>query len=61
MNDSISHSDLPLPEFDHIPLGTLPQRIAPLDAAGVTALIDYERRTATDYPCFKFSNTGLMP
>ncbi|GHD43729.1 hypothetical protein D9V29_13935 [Mycetocola manganoxydans] len=50
MNDSIEHSNLPLPEFDHIPLGTLPQRIAPLDEAGVTTLLDYEQAHANRLP-----------
>jgi len=50
MNDSLQHSDLPLPEFDHIPLGTLPQRIAPLDTAGVTALLDYEKAHGNRLP-----------
>ena len=35
--------DLPLPDFDHIPLGTLPSRISALDAAGVQQLLDYEQ------------------
>jgi hypothetical protein len=50
MTESLSHSHLPLPEFDHIPLGTLPQRIAPLDAAGVTALLDYEKAHGNRLP-----------
>jgi hypothetical protein len=35
--------DLPLPDFDHIPLGTLPSRISALDADGVQRLLDYEQ------------------
>jgi hypothetical protein len=31
MTDAPRHEDLPLPGFDHIPLGTLPQRLHPLD------------------------------
>jgi hypothetical protein len=34
--------DLPLPDFDHIPLGTLPSRISALDAGGVQQLLDFE-------------------
>ncbi|HEY0374065.1 MAG TPA: hypothetical protein VGC94_04665 [Amnibacterium sp.] len=36
-------TDLPLPDFDHIPLGTLPSRISALDAEGVQHLLDYEQ------------------
>ena len=50
MNEPLAHSDLPLPEFDHIPLGTLPQRIAPLDADGVRALLDYEKAHGNRLP-----------
>lgn len=41
--DSPRRDDLPLPDFDHIPLGTLPTRIAPLDADGVRTLLAFER------------------
>ena len=40
--DGPTRDELPLPDFDHIPLGTLPMRIAPLDEAGVQALLDFE-------------------
>jgi hypothetical protein len=59
MNDSLEHSDLPLPEFDHIPLGTLPQRIAPLDVAGVTALLDYEKAHANRLPVVQVLTTRI--
>ncbi|MDQ0734581.1 hypothetical protein [Arthrobacter agilis] len=36
------HDALPLPDYDHIPLGTLPTRITGLDESGLQALIDYE-------------------
>jgi hypothetical protein len=38
------HDELPLPEYDHIPVGTLPARISSLDETEVGALLDYERR-----------------
>jgi hypothetical protein len=46
MNDSTAHGDLPLPDFDHLLLGHLPARIAPLDAEQVQQLLDYEREHA---------------
>jgi hypothetical protein len=43
MTDAPRHEDLPLPGFDHIPLGTLPQRLHPLDERQVLLLVAYER------------------
>ncbi|WDF34724.1 hypothetical protein PTW37_07500 [Arthrobacter agilis] len=42
MTGSSDHDALPLPDYDHIPLGTLPTRITGLDEAGLRTLIDYE-------------------
>jgi hypothetical protein len=44
MNDS--HAALPLPDFDHLPIGHLPARIAPLDASQLRQLLDYETEHA---------------
>ncbi|MFD3443080.1 hypothetical protein ACFDTO_00565 [Microbacteriaceae bacterium 4G12] len=43
MNDSPARNELALPDYDHIPLGTLPMRITALDEAGIGQLLDYER------------------
>ena len=37
------HDELPLPDYDHLPLGSLEGRIRSLDADGLTALLSYER------------------
>jgi hypothetical protein len=37
------HDQLPLPDYDHLPLGGLTSRIRTLDQAGVQTLLDYER------------------
>lgn len=42
MTGSPGHDELPLPDYDHIPLGTLPTRITALDEGGLQALLDYE-------------------
>ena len=42
MSASSEREALPLPDFDHIPLGTLPSRISALDEAGVQQLLDFE-------------------
>ncbi len=43
-------TDLPLPDFDHIPVGTLPSRISALDADGVQRLIDFEEAHGNRLP-----------
>jgi hypothetical protein len=46
MNDSPKHDELPLPDYDHIPTGTLPTRIQGLDSEGVQQLLAYEKAHA---------------
>ena len=41
--ESPHHDELPLPDYDHLPLGSLEGRIRSLDADGLTALLTYER------------------
>jgi hypothetical protein len=36
------HDQLPLPDYDHLPVGGLASRIRSLDTAGVQTLLDYE-------------------
>ena len=43
MNDSPHHDELPLPDYDHLPIGSLESRIRSLDATGLKALLAYER------------------
>lgn len=50
MSDSPEQNDLPLPDFDHIPLGTLPSRIQPLDSEGVEALLAFEQAHGNRLP-----------
>ena len=37
------HDELPLPDFDHLPLGSLQGRIRSLDGDALEALLAYER------------------
>jgi hypothetical protein len=37
------HGELPLPDYDHLQIGSLMHQIRSLDAAGVRTLLDYER------------------
>ncbi|MFJ7750132.1 hypothetical protein ACIQXM_09280 [Arthrobacter sp. NPDC097144] len=50
MADSPAHDDLVLPDYDHIPLGTLPSRLSPLDEAGVSGLLAYEQAHGNRLP-----------
>jgi hypothetical protein len=50
MNDSLPHNELPLPEYDHVPIGHLPARISALDSAEVQQLLDYERAHGNRLP-----------
>jgi hypothetical protein len=38
--------DLPLPDYDHLPVGSLISRIRTLDATGLQTLLDYEKEHA---------------
>jgi hypothetical protein len=38
--------DLPLPDYDHLPVGSLTSRIRTLNAGALQTLLDYERRHA---------------
>ncbi|KQQ22006.1 hypothetical protein ASF48_01885 [Rathayibacter sp. Leaf299] len=42
MSTEPSREDLPLPDWNDIPLGTVAERIRPLDEEGVVALLSYE-------------------
>ena len=44
------HDQLPLPDYDHLPLGGLTSRIRTLDAAGVRTLLEYERAHGNRLP-----------
>src|SRR3954471_16923453 len=44
------HDRLPLPEYDHIPIGHLPSRISSLDEPQVGELLDYERAHGARLP-----------
>ena len=40
------HDQLPLPDYDHLPVDGLTSRIRTLDAAGLETLLEYERSHA---------------
>ncbi len=44
------HDTLPLPDYDHLPIGGLTSRVRTLDAAGVQTLLEYERAHGNRLP-----------
>ncbi|MFC7403310.1 hypothetical protein [Citricoccus sp. GCM10030269] len=50
MTDVPEHDQLPLPDYDHIPLGTLPTRITGLDEEQVSQLLAYENAHGNRLP-----------
>src|SRR3954465_4297814 len=40
------HDTLPLPDYDHLPVASLPSRIRTLDADGLQAVLSYEQSHA---------------
>jgi hypothetical protein len=44
------HDTLPLPDYDHLPIGGLTSRIRTLDEAGVQTLLEYERAHGNRLP-----------
>lgn len=47
---SRASNDLPLPDYDDLPLGSVESRIRSLDEEGLSALVDYERAHANRAP-----------
>jgi hypothetical protein len=50
VNDTPHHDQLPLPDYDHLPIGSVQSRIRTLDAAGVEAVLSYERAHGNRLP-----------
>jgi hypothetical protein len=55
----IGRDSLPLPDYDHLPLGSLGQRIRTLDAAGLSVLLDYEREHGNRLPVTELMRARL--
>ncbi len=50
MTDSPHHDELPLPDYDHLPVGSLEGRIRSLDADALDALLAYEQAHGNRLP-----------
>ena len=54
MNDRVpSKADLPLPDYDHLELGSLAASIRHLDSSALHQLLDYERQHANRLPALQ--------
>ena len=45
-----SRGELPLPDYDHLPIASLTQRIRSLDAEALSSLLSYERQHGDRVP-----------
>jgi len=50
VTDIPAHDELPLPDYDHLPLGSLEGRIRSLDIAGLMTLVAYEESHGNRLP-----------
>lgn len=57
--DGPARDELPIPDYDHLPLGSLAHRIRSLDGDGLTQLLDYERRHGSRVPVLQVLETRL--
>ena len=49
-DQSPTRGELPIPDYDHLPLGSLTHRIRSLDTSGLQQLIGYERQHGSRAP-----------
>ena len=54
------HKDLPLPDYDHLPVGTLPTRITGLAEGDVEQLVRYEKAHVNRLPVLQILERRLQ-
>ncbi len=59
MSDVPLHKELPLPDYDHLPLGTLPTRISGLEESDMVQLINYEKAHGNRLPVLEILQKRL--
>ena len=55
-----SRDDLPLPDYDHLPTGSLQSRIRSLDSEGVRQLLAYEQNHGNRLPVVQILQSRLQ-
>jgi hypothetical protein len=58
-HDEVPRDQLPLPDYDHLPLASLIQRVRTLDADGVQTLLGYETAHGDRLPVTEALRTRL--
>src|SRR3954471_23848273 len=51
-----THDQLPIPDYDHLPIGSLGARLRTLDAGQLAALESYERAHGERFPVLQLIN-----
>jgi hypothetical protein len=59
VNDVPQHDELPLPDYDHLPIGTLPTRINGLDEGQLGQVLAYERAHGNRLPVVQILENRL--
>ena len=59
MTDTPSRDELPLPDYDHLPLGSLATRIRTLDGEELVVLLGYERAHGNRLPVTELMENRL--
>lgn len=60
MSDAPEHKDLPLPDYDHLPVGTLPTRISGLTQQDLSVLVAYEKAHGNRLPVLQILEKRLQ-
>ena len=58
-NATVRHEDLPIPDYDHLPIGDLGHRIRSLTADGLASLLTYEQAHGNRLPVVQVLQTRL--
>lgn len=58
-DDGPARADLPLPDYDHLPLGSLTSRVRSLNADQLTTLLAYEQQHAARLPVVQMLHARL--
>ncbi len=54
------HDTLPLPDYDHLPIGAVTSRIRTLEAANLQTLLDYEKAHGNRLPIVEVMENRLQ-
>ena len=60
MTDAPRRDELPIPDYDHVPLGSLATRIRALDSDGLSSLLAYEREHGNRLPVLQVLENRLQ-